>query len=92
MEVETAIVSEKGQIVIPSRTRKRVGVTRGMMFAVMGGKDTIMLKKMHTPTREELLQELKTLTHEITQELKEHGITEEDVIRIALRGRRKKHA
>lgn len=91
MDADTVVMSEKGQIVIPGKIRKRMGASKGTLFAVMGNKDTVVMRRMNTPTREELLRELKSLAHEIAQELKSHGITEDDVIRIAVRSRGKGH-
>ena len=89
MDVETATMSEKGQIVIPGQIRKKINASKGTRFAVMGKHDTIVLKKLRTPTKMELLQELKSLTREITAELRGLGMSEEDVIQIALDARRK---
>ena len=89
MDVETATMSEKGQIVIPGKIRKKINASKGTRFAVIGNRDTIVLKRLRTPTRMELLQELKSLTREITAELRGLGMSEEDVIRTALDARRK---
>lgn len=89
MDIKTAIMSEKGQIVIPDGIRKRMNAAKGTRFAIVSGKDTIILKKLHTPTREELLFELKSLTKEISDELRGLGVTEEDVVQMAVAARRK---
>ncbi len=89
MDVKTTVMSEKGQVVIPDLIRKKLNATKGTMFVVLGENDTILLKKMQTPSKAELLRGLKALTREVTDELKKKGITEEEVIRIAVAGRRK---
>ncbi|MBS3067401.1 AbrB/MazE/SpoVT family DNA-binding domain-containing protein [Candidatus Micrarchaeota archaeon] len=53
-DVELTHMTSKGQIVIPLDIRKEVNANEGTVFAVFGTGDTIMLKKVHKPTKEEL--------------------------------------
>lgn len=89
MDADMTVMSEKGQIVIPSRIRKRLNMARGTRFAIISSKDGILLKPVKTPTKAELLKDLQAMTHEISMELKSRGITEKEVIEIALRSRKR---
>ncbi|CBE68032.1 MAG: AbrB/MazE/SpoVT family DNA-binding domain-containing protein [Candidatus Methylomirabilis oxygeniifera] len=48
--VATTKTSSKGQVVIPEGIRKRLGLTPGSQFVVVGEKDTVILKAISTPT------------------------------------------
>lgn len=87
MDTETVVMSEKGQIVVPLRIRKKMGAAKGTLFAIAGSRDAAIIRKVHSPTREELLQEMKVLAREIAKDLKAKGLSEEDVIQLALKGR-----
>jgi len=59
METEITKMSSKGQIVIPQRIRDRMNAIEGTLFIVTDSHDTLILKKMPKPSREELLASLK---------------------------------
>ena len=44
MEVETTKMSSRGQVVIPQDLREELGIEEGTVFAVMGSRDTLILK------------------------------------------------
>lgn len=70
-------MSSKGQVVIPKQIRDPLGIEEGQAFAVFGKDDTIILKRITPPTKEEFEQLLKW-----GQEFaKERGITRDDVDR-----------
>jgi len=54
--VETIKMSSKGQVVIPQDIREELHMHEGTVFAVVGSKDTIVLKKIATPSKAELLK------------------------------------
>ena len=58
---ELAKVSSKGQIVIPTDIRKKLGVKKGSILAVTAKKDMIVLKKLDTKMKPEDLRTLKLL-------------------------------
>jgi len=75
MEIEMTKMSSKGQVVIPQDIREHMKATEGTVFAVFGTDDTILLKKMKTPSFdnfEELLKKTQKL-------IKEKGIRPKDV-------------
>ena len=56
--MEYTRASSKGQIVIPARIRKKLGVRDGSLFAVASERDMIILKKVDTKVTKE---DMKTL-------------------------------
>ena len=83
MAVETTSMSSRGQIVIPQEIREKMHLHEGEKFVVVGADDTILLKKIQSPSFEDLLKE----TREI---VKKSGLKQEDVEEIIHRVRRKK--
>lgn len=79
MNVETTRMSSKGQIVIPQDIREEVQVDEGTVFAVVGTKDTIILKKIATPSKEELIKSLKRMASEGRKRAELLGIKESDI-------------
>jgi AbrB family looped-hinge helix DNA binding protein len=90
MGIKTATMSSKGQIVIPDEIRKQINASEGTMFAVISHKDTVILKKIKTPSKEEILSKISSLSSESRKELEKKGIDEQEVIRIALEERSRK--
>lgn len=79
MNVETIRMSSKGQIVIPQDVREELHVDEGTVFAVVGSKDTIILKRITTPSKEELIKSLGLFAKKATLRLQNKGITEKDL-------------
>ena len=77
--IESIKMSSKGQIVIPQSIRKMTHAEEGTMFAVIGSGDTIILKKIQTPSKEEILKKLDTLAKKGKERLEKLGIKESDV-------------
>ena len=46
MSLDFTRLSEKGQIVVPSEIRKKMKLTEGTRFVILGFKDTIVLRKL----------------------------------------------
>ena len=89
MAVETIKMSSKGQIVIPRDIRKDVDAVEGTIFAVVSERDSIVLKKVATPSKEELIKELKTIAVEGKKRLERKGIKKEDISNIVHKSRQK---
>lgn len=85
MEVEVTKMSSKGQIVIPMKVRKRLNAKEGTLFAVVGTEDGALIKKVHTPSPEEVWAHIDAMAREIAPALKKKGWTEEKVIAAALK-------
>ncbi len=83
--VETIRMSSKGQVVIPQDVRKQVHAEEGTVFAVVGSGDTIMLKKVETPSKQALLKDLEAIAREGRRRLEKKGLNEGD-LRVRARG------
>ena len=79
MTVETVKMSSKGQVVIPQDVREELHANAGTVFAVVGTKDTIVLKKIATPSKEELIKDLRNIAKKATKKLKDKGFSENDL-------------
>ncbi len=79
MVVETTKMSSKGQIVIPKGLREHLGIEEGIIFAIMGSDDTIILKKLETPSKEDLIKNLEKIAKEGRKRAEKLGIKESDV-------------
>ncbi len=79
MAVATTRMSSKGQVVIPQEIREEIEAHEGAVFAVVGSKDTIILKKIVTPSKEDLISGLKRIALEGRRRAEKLGIKESDV-------------
>lgn len=82
MTVEMIKMSSKGQIVIPQGIRAEICASEGTMFAVVSGRDSIVLKKVAMPSKEELICELKEIAKEGAKRAEKLGIKESDVLNL----------
>ena len=90
MTVETIRMSSKGQLVIPQDIREEVNAEEGTVFMVVGSKDTIILKKIITPSKEELIKNLGEFAKKMTVKMEKLGIKENAVPEIIKQFRREK--
>jgi len=88
-KVELTKLSSKGQIVIPQDIRDELQADEGTVFAVVGSKDTIVLKKVETPSKEKLIRELEAIAKESRKKLESKGIKESDFVEIVHKSRGK---
>ena len=86
-EVEITKMSSRGQIVIPQEIRQEMHLKEGSAFAVIASNDLLLLKKISTPTKEEILLKLERLTVEGNKKAKQIGIKERDVPKLIHKGR-----
>lgn len=89
MAVETIRMSSKGQIVIPQGIREEIHASEGTVFAVVSGKNAVILKKIMTPSKEDLIADLKKISKEGKERLQKKGIKESDIPTIIERSRTK---
>lgn len=89
MAIETIRMSSKGQIVIPSDIRAELNAAEGTVFAVIGSKDTVVLKKIETPSKEDLIKELNIIAEYGKARLQKKGLKESDMPGIVKKSRRK---
>lgn len=91
MSTDAIRMSSKGQIVIPQEIREEINATEGTLFSVIGARDTVILKKITKPSKEDLIKELEIMAREGKRHLQSLGIKESDIPRIVERRRRKKN-
>ena len=86
-EVELTKMSSRGQIVIPQDLREEMNLKEGEAFAVTGGGDTLLLKRIKTPSKEEMLQQWEKITAKGREEVKKLGLKQRGVEKLIHRGR-----
>ena len=79
MKTETTKMSSRGQIVIPQDVREEIKADEGTIFLVMTSGDTLILKKVKTPSQEEILKNLEDFAKEGQKRAEKLGIKESDV-------------
>lgn len=89
MGLETTRMSSKGQIVIPQRIREELNATEGTLFAVVGGRDTVVLKKVETPSKDAIIRDLELIAKEGRKRLEMKGFKEADIPELVQKLRRK---
>ena len=89
MAVEMIKMSSKGQIVIPQDIRTEICASEGTMFAVVSGRDSIVLKKVAIPSKEDLICELKEIAKEGKKRLEAKSIKEADIPNIVEKSRKR---
>ena len=85
MAISTTRMSSKGQVVIPDEIRRLLKLKEGAHFVVLGEGDTVVLKRVSPPSKEELQE----LLADAEKEAKRAGLTKADVRR-AISGVRKR--
>ena len=79
MSIETLKMSSKGQVVIPLDMRDEIGAGEGTLFAAVNTEDTIVLKKITTPSKEDLIKDLGLFAKKAKKNLQSKGFTEKDL-------------
>jgi AbrB family looped-hinge helix DNA binding protein len=75
MTLETAKMSERGQIIIPKEVRNHVHATENTIFTVMPlDKETIIMKKLD---KENLIKEFRSIRKGIKNKMTSDEITKE---------------
>ena len=87
---ETIKMSSRGQIVIPQDIREEIKASEGTIFSVVSAKDAIILKKLSTPSKEELIKELGAIALEGRKRAEKLGIKESDVPELVQKVRKSK--
>ena len=90
MTTETTKMSSRWQIVIPQDIREELNVSEGTIFSVVSAKDAIILKKLSTPSKEDLIKELGAIALEGRKRAEKLGIKESDVAKLVQRARKSK--
>lgn len=82
--LETTRLSSKGQVVLPLEIRRKLHLSNGAKFAVMGEGDMVILKKIAMPP----LAEIRRLLQASRQYARRVGLKPSDVKRAIQRVRR----
>ncbi len=90
MQAETIKMSSRGQIVIPQDIREEIKASEGTIFSVVSAKDTIVLKKISTPSKEDLIKEIEVIALEGRKRAEKLSIKESDVPGIVQKVRKSK--
>ena len=90
MPAETIKMSSRGQVVIPQDIREEIKASEGTIFSVVSAKDAIILKKISTPSKEELIKELGAIALEGRRRAEKLSIKESDVPDLVQRARKSK--
>ena len=90
MAIETTKMSSRGQIVIPQDIREEIKASEGTVCSVVSAKDTIILKKVYTPSKEDLIRELEAIAAEGRKRAEKLGIRESDVPELVQKVRKSK--
>jgi len=88
MTIETVKMSSRGQIVIPQDVREELDVHEGTLFALVSSRDSIILKKISTPSKEDLIKEIESIALEGRKRAEKLGIKESDVSEMVKRVRK----
>lgn len=89
--METTKMSSKGQIVIPQEMRNRLNAKEGTIFAILDNKDSILLKKIEIPKKEELIKDLENIAKEGRKRADKLGIKETDITKLIHQIRKQKN-
>ena len=88
MSLDFTRLSEKGQIVVPSEVRKKMKLTEGTRFVILGFKDTIVLRKLELSEERLRLKRLLARSREKAEKL---GFSEREIQKLLDSSRRPRH-
>jgi AbrB family looped-hinge helix DNA binding protein len=84
--VETTKMSSKGQVVIPEKIRKKLGLKAGSQFIVVGDRDVVVFKSISPPS----MIEFDKLVDKARKQAREVGLKESDIKDFIIQSRGKK--
>ena len=77
--VEVVLVDKRGQMVVPLKLRRELGIECGGTVAMEVNAGMALMKKIKTPSKDELLMKWNELTKEGNRKVSSLGIKETDV-------------
>jgi AbrB family looped-hinge helix DNA binding protein len=83
-KVATTKMSSRGQVVIPEEVRRRLGLTKGAQFVVLGEGDVVILKAIRPPS----MENFDGLVTRVEEAARRAGMTPDD-LEVAIREVRK---
>ena len=75
MDFEITKIGERGQVVIPQSFRDQMCIHKGDKFMILQQGETIILKKLRAPSKEDFEKMLK----KAHAHAEKHGLTEKDL-------------
>ena len=84
--IATTRMSSKGQIVIPETIRKRLNLSPGTQFIVVGEGDVVILKAISAPG----METFNALIQQARQQAKAAGMKRSDIARAVSKARGRK--
>lgn len=85
---EVAVVSSKGQLVIPRSIREKLGIGPKTKLLVYSYRDAVILKKLEVP---DVVKELKDIYRRIDAKIAKYGeLTDDEIDEIIQEYRRKR--
>lgn len=84
--IATTRMSSKGQVVIPENIRKRLNLSAGAQFVVVGEGDVVVLKAISSPG----MESFDTLIQEARRQAKAAGLKRADISKAIAKNRGKK--
>jgi len=87
-ESDVTVVSSKGQVVIPLKMRKRLGIKSGNKLAIYGDQDAIIMRKIEML---DLRGKLKTIYDRVDKRIAKYGeLSEQEIAEITQKYRKPK--
>ena len=86
IKISTTKLSSKGQIVIPEDVRKRLRLKEGHQFMVWESGDSVILKTIHPPSKDEFMK----LLEDARKQARKVGLKKSDITKAIKRVRSKK--
>ncbi len=78
MKIEVTSVSSKGQVVIPNKIRRQIGILEGAKLMIITDGQNLLLKPIQAPKYETFKMLIKE-SHELARK---HGLTKDDVAKV----------
>ncbi|MCD6440750.1 MAG: AbrB/MazE/SpoVT family DNA-binding domain-containing protein [Candidatus Marinimicrobia bacterium] len=73
--ISTTKMSSKGQVVIPEKIRKQLGLKSGVQFVVLGKDDVVILKAIESPS----ISEFDKLILQAREQAVQYGFKQTDI-------------
>jgi AbrB family looped-hinge helix DNA binding protein len=73
--ISTTKMSSKGQVVIPEKIRKQLGLKSGVKFVVLGKDDVVILKAIESPS----ISEFDQLILQAREQSVQYGLKQTDI-------------
>jgi len=84
--VATTKMSSRGQVVIPEKVRRQLGLGPGTQFIVLGEKDAVILKMVHAPS----MKDFDHLIRKARTQAKAAGLKRADILSAVSEVRRRR--